>query len=75
LLEANPDLDPKLTRAEVAATLPLLDPPRHGRPYGYMAPGRWTEFAGWMRDNALVPDMLPPAAVLSNAYLPGTISE
>ena len=24
LLEANPDLDPKLTRAEVAATLPLL---------------------------------------------------
>ena len=75
LLEANPDLDPKLTRAEVAATLPLLDPPRHGRPYGYMAPGRWTEFAGWMRDNALVSTMLPPAAVLSNAYLPGTIPE
>jgi len=75
LLEANPDLDPKLTRAEVAATLPLLDPPRHGRPYGYMAPGRWTEFAGWMRDNGLVSTMLPPAAVLSNDYLPGTIPE
>jgi putative hydroxymethylpyrimidine transport system substrate-binding protein len=75
LLEANPDLDPKLTRAEVAATLPLLDPPRQGRPYGYMAPGRWTEFAGWMRDNGLVSTMLPPAAVLSNAYLPGTIPE
>ena len=75
LLEANPDLDPKLTRAEVAATLPLLDPPRRGRPYGYMAPGRWTEFAGWMRDNGLVSTMLPPAAVQSNAYLPGTIPE
>ena len=75
LLEANPDLDPKLTRAEVAATLPLLDPPRHGRPYGYMAPGRWTEFAGWMRDNALLPGMIPPAAVLSNDYLPGKIPE
>ncbi len=75
LLEANPDLDPKLTRAETAATLPLLAPPRRGRPYGYMAPGRWTEFAGWMRDNGLVSTMLPPAAVLSNAYLPGTIPE
>ncbi len=75
LLEANPDLDPKLTRAEVAATLPLLDPPRHGRPYGYMAPGRWTEFAGWMRDNDLVSTMLTPPTVLSNAYLPGTIPE
>jgi putative hydroxymethylpyrimidine transport system substrate-binding protein len=75
LLEANPDLDPKLTRAEVAATLPLLDPPRHGRPYGYMAPGRWTEFAGWMRDNALLPSMIPPAEVLSNDYLPGKIPE
>jgi putative hydroxymethylpyrimidine transport system substrate-binding protein len=75
LLEANPDLDPKLTRAEVAATLPLLAPPRHGRPYGYMDPARWSRFAGWMRDNALVSTMLPPAAVLSNAYLPGTIPE
>ena len=75
LLEANPDLDPKLTRAEVAATLPLLDPPRHGRPYGYLAPGRWTEFAAWMRDNDLVSALIPPAEVLSNAYLPGTIPE
>ncbi|HEX6752273.1 MAG TPA: ABC transporter substrate-binding protein [Solirubrobacterales bacterium] len=75
LLEANPDLDPKLTRAEVAATLPLLDPPRHGHPYGYLATGRWTEFAAWMRDNGLVSAPIPPAEVLSNAYLPGTIPE
>ncbi|HEX5376859.1 MAG TPA: ABC transporter substrate-binding protein [Solirubrobacterales bacterium] len=75
LLEANPDLDPKLTRAEVAATLPLLDPPRGERPYAYMDPARWTEFAAWMRDNDLVSAPIPPAEVLSNAYLPGNIPE
>ncbi len=71
LLEANPDLDPKLTRAEVAATLPLLDPPRGERPYGYMSPTRWREFTGWMRDNEVIASLPPTASVLSNAYLPG----
>lgn len=75
LLDANPDLDPKLTRAEVAATLPLLDPPRSGRPYGYMDPARWREFIGWMRDNELISSLPPSSDVLSNAYLPGRIPE
>jgi putative hydroxymethylpyrimidine transport system substrate-binding protein len=75
LLEANPDLEPKLTAAEVAATLPLLDPPRNGHPYGYMAPGAWREFAGWMRDNDLVASLIAPAEALTNAYLPGAIAE
>jgi putative hydroxymethylpyrimidine transport system substrate-binding protein len=75
LLEANSDLDPKLTRAEVAATLPLLDPPRGDRPYGYMDAGRWVEFAGWMRDNELISSLPAPTAVLSNDYLPGEIPE
>ena len=75
LLEANPDLDPKLTRAEVAATLPLLDPPRGERPYGYMDPARWIEFAGWMRDNGQIDSLPAPASLLSNAYLPGEIPE
>jgi putative hydroxymethylpyrimidine transport system substrate-binding protein len=75
LLEANPDLEPKLTRAELAATLPLLDPPRGKRPYGYMDPALWDEFAGWMRDNGLI-DRLPAAAeALSDDYLPGEIPE
>jgi putative hydroxymethylpyrimidine transport system substrate-binding protein len=75
LLEANPDLEPKLTRAEVAATLPLLDPPRRGRPYGYMDPGRWRAFVDWMRDNEQIAS--PPAItrLLSNDYLPGEIPE
>jgi len=75
LLEANPDLDPKLTRAEVAATLPLLDPPRRGRPYGYMNPSQWSKFTGWMRDNGLISDLPPTSDVLSNAYLPGEIPD
>ncbi len=75
LLQANPDLDPKLTRAEVAATLPLLNPPRGGQPYGYMDAGRWVEFAGWMRDNEQISSLPSPAAVLSNDYLPGEIPE
>ena len=39
LLEANPDLDPKLTRAEVAATLPLLDPAARRPPLRLHGPG------------------------------------
>jgi putative hydroxymethylpyrimidine transport system substrate-binding protein len=75
LLEANPDLDPKLTRAELAATLPLLNPPRGGNPYAYMDPTQWREFTGWMRDNGLIASLPPSSSVLSNAYLPGTIPE
>jgi putative hydroxymethylpyrimidine transport system substrate-binding protein len=75
LLEANSDLDPKLTRAEVAATLPLLNPTRGGHPYGYMDPAQWREFIGWMRDNELIDGLPEPSSVLSNAYLPGEIPE
>jgi putative hydroxymethylpyrimidine transport system substrate-binding protein len=71
LLEANPDLDPKLTKAEVAATLPLLNPPLNGHPYGYMDPAAWTKFTGWMRDNGLISSLPPTGSVLSNDYLPG----
>jgi len=75
LLQANPDLEPKLTKAEVAATLPLLDPPAHGRPYAYMDSARWREFIGWMRDSQLISTLPSPASVLSNDYLPGVIPE
>ena len=71
LLEANPDLDPKLTKAEVAATLPLLNPPLNGHPYGFMDPAGWTKFTGWMRDNGLISSLPPAGSVLSNDYLPG----
>ncbi len=76
ITEANPDLEPKLTAAEVKATLPLLGARTKGQPYGYMDPEEWTTFAGWMRDNGLI-DSLPTASeLLDNGYLPsGEIPE
>jgi putative hydroxymethylpyrimidine transport system substrate-binding protein len=76
LLEANPDLDPKLTKAELAVTLPLLYPSPDGeRPYGYMDPGEWREFTGWMRDNELIDGLPATSSLLSDDYLPGAIPE
>ncbi|HEU4945254.1 MAG TPA: ABC transporter substrate-binding protein [Solirubrobacterales bacterium] len=76
LLEANPDLDPKLTKAELAATLPLLAPASgEQRPYGYMSPAQWREFSGWMRDNELIDGLPATSDLLSNDYLPGAIPE
>jgi putative hydroxymethylpyrimidine transport system substrate-binding protein len=75
VLEANHDLEPKLTEAEIKATLPLLGARAKGQPYGYMDPGAWREFAGWMRDNGLISSLPTPGELLSNAYLPGPIPE
>jgi putative hydroxymethylpyrimidine transport system substrate-binding protein len=76
LSEANPDLDPKLMKAELAATLPLLGSASDAkRPYGYMDPAQWREFTGWMRDNELIEGLPPTDELLSNAYLPGAIPE
>jgi putative hydroxymethylpyrimidine transport system substrate-binding protein len=69
LLAANPDLDPKLTRAEIAATLPLLDPGEE------MNVADWAAFIAWMADTGLIADRPPTTQVLSNDYLPGSISE
>jgi len=75
ITEANNDLDPKLTAAEVEATLPLLAAREEGRPLGYMDPEAWSTFAGWMRDNELIQSPPQTALLLSNDYLPGEIPE
>ena len=76
ILEANHDLEPKLTAAEVKATLPLLAARVKGRPYGYMDPGQWSTFVGWMRDNGLIESLPTSRELLSDAYLPsGRIPE
>lgn len=73
---ANKDLEPKLTAAEVKATLPLLGARVQGQPYGYMDPKAWETFIGWMRDNGLIESLPKPSEVLSNDYLPsGEIPE
>jgi putative hydroxymethylpyrimidine transport system substrate-binding protein len=69
LTAANPDLEPKLAKAEVAATLPLLSRS------GSMDPAEWTRFIGWMRDNGLIPSLPAAAEVLDDSYLPGKILE
>lgn len=75
VLEANPDLDPKLTEAEVEATLPLLAARTGKQPYGYMDPAEWETFAGWMRDNGQIATLPEASELLSNAYLAGDIPE
>lgn len=74
VLSANDALDPKVTAAEVKATLPLLAAQK-GKPYGYMDPAKWKTFVGWMRDNDLIQTLPPPSELLTNSYLPGTIPE
>jgi putative hydroxymethylpyrimidine transport system substrate-binding protein len=75
VLAANHDLEPKLTEAEVKATLPLLAARTPGQPYAYMDPAAWTTFAGWMRDNGLISSLPEPSELLSNDYLPRAIPE
>ncbi|HVY97617.1 MAG TPA: ABC transporter substrate-binding protein [Solirubrobacterales bacterium] len=75
VLEANHDLDPKLTEAEVKATLPLLAARTEGKPFGYMDPAQWSTFAGWMRDNGLIESLPAAGELLSNDYLRGDIPE
>ena len=69
VLEAGEGLDPKLTEAEVEATLPLLQPEAK-RPYGYMNPIEWREFIGFMADKGEIGVRFDPDEVLSNEQLP-----
>ncbi len=75
ILAANDALEPKLTRAEVEATLPLLGARVEGQPYGYMDPAAWDAFGAWMRDNELVASLPSAEQLLTNDYLPGKIPE
>jgi putative hydroxymethylpyrimidine transport system substrate-binding protein len=69
VLAANKDLDPKLTRAEVDATLPLLSKS------GKLDEAAWRTFIAWMSENELIASRPAPAEVLSNKYLAGEIPD
>jgi putative hydroxymethylpyrimidine transport system substrate-binding protein len=69
LHEANPDLDPKLTEAEVRATLPVLSAD------GRMVPAEWSKFIAWMHENGLISSAPASSTVMSDDYLPGSIPE
>jgi putative hydroxymethylpyrimidine transport system substrate-binding protein len=68
LLAANKDLDPKLQRASVKATLPYFLPPP-GKPFGYMDPGEWRRFTTFMHARGLL-GIATPADAMTNAFLP-----
>jgi putative hydroxymethylpyrimidine transport system substrate-binding protein len=69
VLSAGKGLDPKQTRAEVGATLPLLAPAEE-RPYGYMDPDAWSAYAEWMAEHELIEQAPAPEEVLTNELLP-----
>jgi putative hydroxymethylpyrimidine transport system substrate-binding protein len=75
LLEQNPDLDPKLTAAEVKATLPALSQASGDEPFGAMDENQWREFIGWMRDHGQISSLPSPAQVLTEELLPGKIPD
>ncbi len=66
---AGNGLDPMQTRAEVDATLPLLAG-AHGRPYGYLDPDQWREYAEWMAAHDLISSAPQTSDVLTNELLP-----
>jgi putative hydroxymethylpyrimidine transport system substrate-binding protein len=70
VVDAGQGLDPKLTRAEVDATLPLLLP-QTGKAYGYMDQGQWDTFAGFLAGNGSLDDASTDGA-LTNELLPPT---
>ena len=68
LLHANPDLQRKLQEESVRVTLPYFGSVA-GKPYGYMDPARWQEFARFMAANHLLKSANTSGA-FTNALLP-----
>jgi putative hydroxymethylpyrimidine transport system substrate-binding protein len=75
ILEAGEGLEPKLTRAEVERTLPLLGERTKGEPYGYMDPAEWEPFAAFFADRGLIETRPGAEELLTNEYLPGEVPE
>jgi len=75
ILNAGDGLDPKLTRAEVDRTLPLLGGDEPGKPCGYMNPREWEAFAGFFADHGLISSRPGASELLTNELLPGRVPE
>jgi putative hydroxymethylpyrimidine transport system substrate-binding protein len=69
LLKANPDLDREVQLASVKRTLPVFFPTDKKRPFGYMDPVEWRDYARWMVDNRLIKTRGDRA--LTNEFLAG----
>ena len=75
ILAAGDGLDPKLTAAEIEATLPLLLEQGSKEPYGHMDGAEWERFAGFFADRGLIPTRPSAGELLTNELLPGEIPE
>jgi putative hydroxymethylpyrimidine transport system substrate-binding protein len=75
ILDAGDGLEPKLTRAEIDATLPLLVPPKKSVPFGYMDGAEWEKFAGFFADNGLISTRPTADEMLTDDLLPGKIPD
>ena len=73
ILAAGEGLEPKLTRAEIDRTLPLLLPEKPSQPYGYMSPREWEAFAGFFADNGLISTRPTADEMFTDELLPGPI--
>jgi putative hydroxymethylpyrimidine transport system substrate-binding protein len=71
LVRANPDLDRRMQRAQVQATLPVFFPAAAKRPFGYQDPREWQRYAQWMADNDLLASPQIALRAFTNEFLPG----
>jgi putative hydroxymethylpyrimidine transport system substrate-binding protein len=72
LLQANPDLERKLTEASVEATVPVFFPEDKDKPFGWQEPADWAAYEQWMRSDGLLKPPPPgERAPLTNEFLPG----
>jgi ABC-type nitrate/sulfonate/bicarbonate transport system substrate-binding protein len=71
LLNGAPGLDGRFELASLEATLPALDPPGSGNPFGYQNPLAWRTFDAWMLTNGLVTVSSDAALAVDNEFLPG----
>ena len=71
LVKANPDLDRRLQRAQVQATLPVFFPRDRDRPFGFQEPAQWRRYAAWMSENGLLEQPETAERAFTNEFLPG----
>jgi putative hydroxymethylpyrimidine transport system substrate-binding protein len=75
ILAAGEGLEPKLTRAEIDRTLPLLLPEKPSQPYGYMNAREWEAFAGFFADRGLISTRPTAGEMFTDELLPGQIPD
>jgi putative hydroxymethylpyrimidine transport system substrate-binding protein len=73
ITRAGQGLAPKLTRAEIARTVPILAQQGTGHPFGYLDPRQWTRFAHFMADHGLINALPATSDILTNDLLPNQV--